>query len=135
MAEAIYILRLKTNEDIICFLENYGHDELVVRDPMCFFTREDGKSGKRFISLESWLPSHLMKSNEVLIKESEVLFKAEASTEFNEYYQNYLLATEATRKLISTGSNTSSSNDDELTPDDMNILLEMVGPGGNNQIH
>lgn len=127
--ETINILRLKNGEDIICYMEHYGADELVVRDPMYFDFKMDPRTGKTTIILDHWLPVYVLKSNETIIKESEVLAVLEGTSEFNTYYATTVSVMTEARNMKeepSDSMDTSSSNDDELTSDDMNIILESM---------
>jgi hypothetical protein len=130
--ESVNILRLKSGEDIICYMEHYGHDEIVVRDAMVVFTKTDFKSGKQIIMLEHWLPIQLIKENETIIKQSEVVATMVPSSAFFEYYMN---AVSVVKESLSHSEEDelSSSNDDELTPEDMKLILDAVGP--TNQMH
>lgn len=129
--ESVNILRLKSGEDIICYMEHYGHDEIVVRDAMVVFTKTDFKSGKQIIMLEHWLPIQLIKENETIIKQSEVVATMTPSSAFFEYYMNAVSVVK--ESLSSDGDELSSSDDDELTPEDMRLILDAVGP--TNQMH
>ena len=84
--ESINLLRLKSGEDIICFMEHYGHDELAIRDAMVVFTKTDFKSGKQIIMLEHWLPIQLIQENVTVIKQSEVIASMVPNTAFTDYY-------------------------------------------------
>lgn len=130
--ESVNILRLKSGEDIICYMEHYGHDEIVVRDAMVVFTKTDFKSGKQIIMLEHWLPIQLIKENETIIKQSEVVATMVPSSAFFEYYMN---AVSVVKESLSHSEEDelSSPNDDELTPEDMKLILDAVGP--TNQMH
>jgi hypothetical protein len=129
--ESVNILRLKSGEDIICYMEHYGHDEIVVRDAMVVFTKTDFKSGKQIIMLEHWLPIQLIKENETIIKQSEVVATMTPNSDFFEYYMNAVSVVK--ESLSSEGDELSSSDDDELTPEDMRLILDAVGP--TNQMH
>lgn len=129
--ESINILRLKTGEDIICYMEHYGHDEIVVRDAMSVYLKMDIKSGKQNVMMEHWLPVALIRDNEAVIKMAEVLAVMEPTTDFTEYYENSI---DTIKKYKNSFSDTApSSDDDGLTPDDMKLILDMVGPS--NQMH
>jgi hypothetical protein len=130
--ESVNILRLKSGEDIICYMEHYGHDEIVVRDAMVVFTKTDFKSGKQIIMLEHWLPIQLIKENETIIKQSEVVATMTPSSDFFEYYMNAVSVVKESLSL-SEGDELSSSSDDELTPEDMRLILDAVGT--TNQMH
>lgn len=129
--ESINLLRLKSGEDIICYMEHYGHDELAIRDAMVVFTKTDFKTGKQIIMLEHWLPMQLIQENETVIKQSEVVATMIPNSAFTDYYINAVSVVKET--LESNGDELSSSDDDELTPEDMKLILDAVGP--TNQMH
>ena len=130
--ESINLLRLKSGEDIICYMEHYGHDELAIRDAMVVFTKTDFKSGKQIIMLEHWLPIQLIQENVTVIKQSEVIASMVPNTAFTDYYVNAVSVVKQTLES-SDEDEPSSSNDDELTPEDMKLILDNVGPS--NQMH
>lgn len=131
--ESINLLRLKTGEDIICYMEHYGHDEVVLRDAMVVFVKSDFKTGKQTIMLDHWLPIQLIKENETIIKLSDILAIMTPTPEFNAYFENTVSVVKSVREEASEVEELSSSNDDELTPEDMRLILDMVGP--TNQMH
>lgn len=130
--ETINLLRLRTGEDIICYMEQYGHDELAIRDAMVVYNKMDFKTGKQTILLEHWLPISIIRDNETVIKQSEVVAIMGPSPEFLDYYVNAVSVVK--QVLINAESDQpSSSDDDELTPEDMKLILDNVGP--TNQMH
>ena len=131
--ESLNLLRLKTGEDIICYMEHYGHDEVVIRDAMVVFVKNDFKTGKQTIMLEHWLPVQLIKDNETIIKSSDILAMMVPGPEFSAYYENTVAAVNRVKDEASSDEELSSSNDDELTTEDMKMILDMVGP--TNQMH
>ena len=130
--ESINILRLKTGEDIICYMEHYGHDEIVVRDAMMVFMKMDYKVGKQLVQLEHWLPVQIIKENETIIKSSDVMAIMNPSNEFVDYYTNAVSVIKQVKMELDTDT-TQSSDDDKLSTEDMNLILDMVGPS--NQMH
>lgn len=130
--ESINILRLKTGEDIICYMEHYGHDEIVVRDAMMVFMKMDYKIGKQLVQLEHWLPVQILKENETIIKSSDVMTIMNPSNEFVDYYTNAVSVIKQVKMELDTDT-TQSSDDDKLSTEDMNLILDLVGPS--NQMH
>ena len=130
--ESINLLRLKSGEDIICYMEHYGHDEIVVRDAMVVYTKMDFKSGKQTILLEHWLPIQIIKENETIIKNSEIIAIMTPTNAFVDYYTNASSLVKQAR-MEAESDELSSSDDDELTPEDMKMILDAVGP--TNQMH
>lgn len=129
--EAIKLLRLNTGEDIICYTEHYGADELVVREPMMVVVNFSSKSGKQTVALDHWLPVPVIRENEAIIKEKDVVASLNPTSEFTEYYEN---AVEAIKKSKSKDMELSSSNDDDLTPEEMNLLMDYMDSGP-RQLH
>jgi hypothetical protein len=122
--ESINLLRLKSGEDIICYMEKYGHDEIVVRDAMVVFIKTDMKTGNQIVMLDHWLPISVLKENEAIVKMSEVMAIMNPTSEFTEYFENSV----DTIKEKTLNQQLSSSGDDELTPEDMRLILDAVGP-------
>ena len=131
--ESINILRLKTGEDIICYMENYGHDEVVVRDPMMVMLRMDYKSGKQTIGMDHWLPTALIRENETILKMSDVLAVMEPTAEFTEYFENAVSVIHRVRS--GKEEETTSSDDDVLTQEDMSLILESLDTSDTKVVH
>jgi|LauGreDrversion4_2_1035121.scaffolds.fasta_scaffold748200_2 hypothetical protein len=125
--ESINLLRLKSGEDIICYIENYGHDEIVIRDAMVVFIKTDMKTGNQIAMLDHWLPVSVIKENEAIVKMSEVLAIMNPSAEFTEYFENSVDTIKQIKQKV-LDEEPSSSDDDELTPEDMRLILASVGP-------
>ena len=125
--ESINLLRLKSGEDIICYIENYGHDEIVIRDAMVVFIKTDMKTGNQIAMLDHWLPVSVIKENEAIVKMSEVLAIMNPSAEFTEYFENSVDTIKQIKQKV-LDEEPSSSDDDELTPEDMKLILASVGP-------
>lgn len=125
--ESINLLRLKSGEDIICYMEHYGHDEIVVRDAMVVFLKTDMKTGNQIAMLDHWLPISVIRENEVIVKMSEVLAIMNPTSEFTEYFENSVDTIKQIKEK-NLNQELSSSDDDELTPEDMKLILETVGP-------
>jgi hypothetical protein len=113
-------------------MEHYGHDEIVVRDAMVVYTKMDFKSGKQTILLEHWLPIQIIKENETIIKNSEIIAIMTPTNAFVDYYTNASSLVKQAR-MEAESDELSSSSDDELTPEDMKMILDAVGP--TNQMH
>jgi hypothetical protein len=105
-------------------MEKYGHDEIVVRDAMVVFIKTDMKTGNQIVMLDHWLPISVLKENEAIVKMSEVMAIMNPTSEFTEYFENSV----DTIKEKTLNQQLSSSGDDELTPEDMRLILDAVGP-------
>lgn len=133
--ESINILRLKTGEDIVCYMEHYGADELCIRDPMVFDMRINPKTNKVSIILDHWLPVYVLKENETIIKCSDVLAVLEPTPELNNYFETSVQVFYEARNLKDKTDNTSASSDADLTEDDRNLLLDLIDPDNVKHIH
>jgi len=101
----IKILRLKSESDIICTVEEIRNGEYVITDPMNFELQTRG--GVMHIIMDFYLPIQVMERNNVVIKESDVLFQATPSQDFMEYYMN---SVESIKKMKPEGEFEESVN-------------------------
>lgn len=131
--EAVKLIRLKTGEDIISYIEQVDKLNFIVREPMVVLTKQDNKNGKHIIMMDHWLPVPLIRHNEAFITESEIVTMLEPTSEFSEYYEN---AVNTMKQVLNF--NTSSSNEEEnslLSREEMLMMLESVGPNTTELIH
>ena len=127
--EAVKLIRLKSGEDIIAYIEQVDKLNFVVREPMVVLTKQDNRTNKHIIMMDHWLPVPLIRHNEAFITESEIVTMLEP---ISEYYENAV----TNMKQILT-FNTSSSDEEErnLTREEMLMMLETVGPDTTELIH
>jgi hypothetical protein len=123
--EAIKILRLKSGEDIIAYLEQVDKLNFIVREPMVVLLKSDARSGKQIIMMDHWLPAPLIQNNEAFITENEIVTILEPTSEFSEYFEG---AVDAIKKAKSTGEEMSNPDDEVMNQDLMTTMLELVGP-------
>jgi hypothetical protein len=123
--EAIKILRLKSGEDIIAYLEKVDKLNFIVREPMVVLLKSDARSGKQIIMMDHWLPAPLIQNNEAFITECEIVTILEPTSEFSEYFEG---AVDAIKKAKSAGEELSNSDDEVMNQDLMTTMLELVGP-------
>ena len=130
--EAVKLIRLKSGEDIIAYIEQVDKLNFVVREPMVVLTKQDNRTNKHIIMMDHWLPVPLIQHNEAFITESEIVTMLEPTSDFSEYYENAV----TNMKQILT-FNTSSSDEEErnLTREEMLMMLEAVGPDTTELIH
>ena len=130
--EAVKLIRLKSGEDIIAYIEQVDKLNFVVREPMVVLTKQDNRTNKHIIMMDHWLPVPLIRHNEAFITESEIITMLEPTSDFSEYYENAV----TNMKQILT-FNTSSSDEEErnLTREEMLMMLEAVGPDTTELIH
>jgi hypothetical protein len=130
--EAVKLIRLKSGEDIIAYIEQVDKLNFVIREPMVVLTKQDNRTNKHIIMMDHWLPVPLIRHNEAFITESEIVTMLEPTSDFSEYYENAV----TNMKQILT-FNTSSSDEEErnLTREEMLMMLEAVGPDTTELIH
>ena len=130
--EAVKLIRLKSGEDIIAYIEQVDKLNFVVREPMVVLTKQDNRTNKHIIMMDHWLPVPLIRHNEAFITESEIVTMLEPTSDFSEYYENAV----STMKQV-LQFNTSSSDEEEksLSREEMLMMLESVGPDISELIH
>jgi hypothetical protein len=130
--EAVKLIRLKSGEDIIAYIEQVDKLNFVIREPMVVLTKQDNRTNKHIIMMDHWLPVPLIRHNEAFITENEIVTMLEPTSDFSEYYENAV----TNMKQILT-FNTSSSDEEErnLTREEMLMMLEAVGPDTTELIH
>ena len=121
--EAVKLIRLKTGEDIISYIEQVDKLNFIVREPMVVITKMDNRNGKHIIMMDHWLPAPLIKNNEAFITEGEIVTILEPTSEFSEYFEN---AVDAIHKAKNVEED--SSNEEEMSKDLMTMMLDSVGP-------
>jgi len=123
--EAVKVLRLKTGEDIIAYLEQVDKLNFIVREPMVFMFKNNPKTGKDIVMMDHWLPVQLLKHNEAFIAENEIVTILEPTSEFTEYFEN---AVDSIHKAKSVVEELSESNEEEMSQELMTTMLDLVGP-------
>lgn len=81
---------MKTGEDIIGFVTNVTDSKFDIQCPMLIDVDIDMKLGQQAFIMKSWLPHQLYKNNEVSIWTNDILFMADASDTFVEYYEKMM---------------------------------------------
>lgn len=132
--EQVKLIRLKTGEDVISYMEDYETGKVILRSPMAVIVKMDMRTEKQTVLMDHWLPITVIKDNEAVIDTSEILTAIDPSSEFSEYYEN---AVETLDKIkgVKSNLNESSSNEDELTEEDINVIMDSFGLVGSNTIH
>jgi hypothetical protein len=130
--EAVKILRLKTGEDIICYIEQVDKMNFIVREPMVVLTKQDFKNDKHVIMMNHWLPVSLIRHNEAFIMESEIITMLEPTSEFSTYYEN---SVDAMKQYQNFNTSSSSEEENSLSKEEMLMMLESVGPDTTELIH
>jgi hypothetical protein len=123
--EAVKVLRLKSGEDIITYLEQVDKLNFIVREPMVFMVKTNPKTGKDIVMMDHWLPAPLLKHNEAFLAENEIVTILEPTSEFSEYFEG---AVNSIHKAKSMVEESSESNEEEMSQDLMTMMLDQVGP-------
>lgn len=118
--EFIKIIRLKTGEDIICFVESAKHVIKIVY-PILISLSLDEDENQQELSFGFWLPVELLEKNQVTIPLTEILFFATPKKEFIEFYLNYLTQFE------------NEINDNDMT--EITNLIDSFDAASTNKLH
>jgi len=130
--EAIKLIRLRTGEDIIAYIEQVDKLNFVVREPMVVLTKQDNKNNKHIIMMDHWLPVPLIRHNEAFITESEIVTMLEPTSDFSEYYEN---AVDNMKQILNFNTSSSDEEEKSLSREQMLLMLEAVGPNTTELIH
>ena len=130
--EAVKIVRLKSGEDIICYIEQVDKMNFIVREPMVVLTKQDFKNDKHVIMMNHWLPVPLIRHNEAFIMESEIITMLEPTSEFSSYYEN---SVNAMKQYLDSDTSSSDEEENTLSKEEMLMMLESVGPDSTELIH
>ena len=130
--EAVKIVRLKSGEDIICYIEQVDKMNFIVREPMVVLTKQDFKNDKHVIMMNHWLPVPLIRHNEAFIMESEIITMLEPTSEFSSYYEN---SVNAMKHYLDSDTSSSDEEENTLSKEEMLMMLESVGPDSTELIH
>ena len=79
----IKIIRLQNGDDIIGTVV-FDYNEYYVKEPMLVDIEYVGN--KSNLIMRQWLPSQLIKKNEIKLKERDILFVVDPADDFCEYY-------------------------------------------------
>ena len=130
--EAVKLIRLKTGEDIISYIEQVDKLNFIVREPMVVITKMDNRNGKHIIMMDHWLPVPLIRHNEAFITEGEILTMLEPTSDFSEYYEN---AVNNMKQILEFNTSSSDEEEKSLSREEMLMMLESVGPNTTELIH
>jgi hypothetical protein len=119
----IKIVRLQNGEDIIGNLTNEDIGKFTVEEPMAVNIEYRGREAG--LMMHHWLPVQLIKKNEILLENKDVLCILEPNDEFCEYYLNTV---EKIKELLSA-KNALDNMSDEETDDIMDAFEELLTDG------
>lgn len=113
MQNEIRLVRLKNGEDVIGYVTDVENGQYNISEPMSVgidmpANRQPG------LLMRSWLPVQLIKTNEAVISNTEIMFMMEPDAEFCEYYVHTV---EKIKEMLSAKKLVDSLSDDEV--DDM----------------
>jgi hypothetical protein len=128
--ELIKLLRLNNGEDLISYVEDYGTGEVILRSPMAVLVKHDPRTNKQTVLMDHWLPTSIIMKNEVVLKTSEILCTMDSSSAINEYYENAIMTIDKFNN-----SDASASSDEELTQEEMSIIMDQGHLVGSKLIH
>jgi hypothetical protein len=115
--EQIKIVRLKTGVDIIGTIieQNYS---TYIKDGMIIEIHDDIRGQKQVLTLANWAPSSIIKNNECIIGDNDILTKFEPTDQFVEHYLGTLKALSSMAKARKEA--------DKLTDDEVIDLIEAM---------
>jgi hypothetical protein len=119
----IKIVRLQNGEDIIGNLTAEDIGKYIVEEPMTVDIEYRGREAG--LMMHHWLPVQLIKKNEIILENKDVLCILEPNDEFCEYYLNTV---EKIKELLSA-KNTLDGLDEEETNDIMDAFEELLNDG------
>jgi hypothetical protein len=90
--EDIKLVRFKTGEDIIGYVSDINDDRINIKFPMVVIT--DDVNGQKAYVMAPWLPHQLYKLNETSIWSNDVMFVADATDVFVDYYKEMVVKLE-----------------------------------------
>jgi len=105
----IKIIRLQNGDDIIGSVI-FEYDEYYVKEPMLVGIEYVGN--KSSLIMRQWLPSQLINTNEIKIKERDVLFVVEPAEDFCEYYTHTV---ERLTELLDYKEKTKNMDEDQIS--------------------
>lgn len=130
--EQVKLLRLKTGEDVISYIEDYEEGKSILRTPMVVMIKYDNRTGKQNVMMDHWLPITVILENEAVIENSEILTSMNPNAEFSEYYEK---SVGAIANAMDKGPTNNMDLDQDLTPEELTNLMESMEPIGSKYIH
>lgn len=84
--ETIKILRMKHGYDVIGFVSEDLNHQIHIKKPMKIGIQVDPRDQQQFFVIQNWLPHQYFIKDEVDIWQDDILFIAEATESFKDYY-------------------------------------------------
>jgi hypothetical protein len=133
--EQVKLIRLKTGEDVISYVEAHDSGTVILRSPMVVIVKMNMRTENQTVLMDHWLPITVIKENEAIIDASEILTMIDPTSEFSEYYVDAVVTLDEI-KANKSNPNGSSSNEDEFNKDlDINHIMDSIGLDGSKTIH
>lgn len=133
--EQVKLIRLKTGEDVISYVETYDAGTVILRSPMVVIVKMNMRTESQTVLMDHWLPITVIKENEAIIDAAEILTMVDPTSEFSEYYVDAVVTLDEV-KANKSNPNGSSSNEDEFNKDlDINHIMDLIGLDGSKTIH
>lgn len=85
----IKLVRLKTGEDVISFVE-IDKKTIKLIHPLNVYITYNKKTENQELVLNFWLPINIVEKNWTILPINEILFVSEVKKDFQEYYLNFL---------------------------------------------
>lgn len=127
MENSVKIVRLQNGEDIIGYVTSKDNGSYDIVEPMSVDLQlVNNHAG---LVMKHWLPVQLVKKNEIMLMDKDILCMIEPADDFCEYYTNTV---EKIRELLKA-KNLVDSLDDEEINDIMDAFEEMNNEG--NTLH
>lgn len=108
--EQIKIVRLKTGVDIIGFIIEADY-LTYIKDGMVIELHDDIRNQKQILTLANWAPASIIKTNECVIGDNDILTKFEPTETFVDHYLGTL---KAISNLAKAKEETDKLDDDEI---------------------
>lgn len=119
----IKLVRLQNGEDIIGFVTNKDDGKYDVSEPMTVDL--DYRTSQPGLIMKHLLPLQLVKKNEIVLENKDILFMVDPADSFAEYYVNTV---EKIREILSARDLVDSMSDDEVN-DIMDAFEELQQDG------
>jgi hypothetical protein len=120
----LQILRLKSGEDIIGSVEEFtANGNFHISNPMVVEFRI--RNNESNLMMAHWLPVQIIKDNEAIIKENEVLTKFKPNDDFAEYYVDTVQKISTLLKQKELSDNMKDMNEEEMM-EVMNALEDIA---------
>jgi hypothetical protein len=127
MENSIKIVRLQNGEDIIGYVTPKDNGQYDIVEPMSVDVQlQNNQAG---LVMRHWLPVQLVKKNEIVLMDKDILCMIEPADDFSEYYVHTV---EKIRELLKAKNLVDSLDDDEVN-DIMDAFEELNNDG--NTLH